>query len=168
MKVIRATLLAFSLLCIVLAFTMGSNAEPPPGDMEEFRKGEIIAEIRPGATIEAINERNRTVTIEQMYGTNFYRLRIPQGKSENKWIKRLEADADVLSASRNPVVISPSSVFARVTVGFPDGNPTPGGDRTTYLSQPDLFNHVTRLRGSSKGWWIPTEARVRKVGPCTI
>ena len=155
MKFIRAFLLPFVVLCVVAALSIHSHADPPAGDIEEFRKGEIVVEIKPGASIEAINERNRTITIERMYGTNFYRLRIPQGKSENKWIKRLGGDADVLSASPNPIVMSPSSVFARVTVGFPDGHPTPGCNRTTYISQPDLSNLLSlsdaQLRSRGEG-----------------
>src|SRR5258708_21101855 len=153
MKVIKASLLAFVAVCIVAALSMLSHAAPP--DMKGFRTGEIVVEIKPGSSIEAINKRNRTITIERMYGTNFYRLRIPRGKSENKWIKRLAGDEGVLSASLNPIVMSPSSVFGRVTVGFPDGHATPGGNRSDYISQPDLFNLLSlsdaQLRSRGEG-----------------
>ena len=139
MKFIKSILLPFVALCIVTSFSVRSHADPPADDMEEFRRGEVVVEIKPGASIEAINVRHRTITIERIYGTYFYRLRIPEGKSENKWVKRLAHDTDVLSASLNPAVMSPTAVFARATVGFPDGHPTPGYDQTDYISQPDLF-----------------------------
>ena len=155
MKFLKVILVTLVVLCSVAALSMRSQADQQAADIEEFRKGEVIVEIKPGASIEAINERNDTITIERMYGTNFYRLRIPQGKNENKWIKRLAHDRDVLSSSLNPIVMSPSSVFARVTVGFPDGDPTPGRSRTAYISQPDLFNLLSlsdaQLRSRGEG-----------------
>lgn len=139
MGFIKATLLLFVALCVITLLALRSPAGPPGGYTEAFRKGEVVVEIKPGAGVEAVNQRHATATIERIFGTNFYRLRIPQGKSETKWVRRLARDADVLSASVNPLVMSPSSVFARVTVGFPDGQATPGGDRAAYLSQPELF-----------------------------
>jgi hypothetical protein len=151
----KSILLFFVALCVITFLAMRSPANPTGADHEEFRKGEIVVEIKPGASIEAINRRQGTATIERIFGTNFYRLHIPQGKSENKWVRRLARDADVLSASLNPVVMSPSSVFARVTVGFPDGHATPGSDRTAYLSQPELFNLLNlsdaQLRSRGQG-----------------
>lgn len=156
MKFIRLILLPSILLCVVTALLMQPHqTAAAAGESEEFRKGEVIVEIAPGASIEAINERNRTTTIERIYGTNFYRLNVPQDKSENKWIKRLQRDAEVLSASLNPVVMSPTAVFARATVGFPNGHPTTGCNRTAYTSQPDLFNLLSlsdsQLRSRGKG-----------------
>ena len=140
MKSIKKILFLSIIICVfigvLMEFLRTVSAE---SKSEEFRKGEVIVEIKPSASIQEINERNRTTTIERLYGTNYYRLNIPPGSSEDKWIKRLERDSGVLSASLNPVVMSPTGVLARATVGFPDGNPSPGSDRTKYLSQPELF-----------------------------
>jgi len=104
-----------------------------------IKKGEIVVEIRPGASIESVNERNRTSTIVQIYGTNFYRLQIPPNKKEKKWRKRLAADPDVLSASLNPLMANPS-LFARATASFPDGFATPGFTSAAFGAQHDLFD----------------------------
>lgn len=140
MKFIRSFLLPLAVLCMVTSLSPRSHADPTASDVEEFRKGEVVVEIKPGAAIESVNGRHRTTTVERMFGTNFYRLRTPRGKNENKWLKRLAEDQDVLSASLNPLIMSPSTAFARSTVGFPDGHATPVGERAAYISQPDLFN----------------------------
>ena len=127
-------------VCLVTVGSSSSRADSLTANNEEFRKGEVVVEIKPGASIDAINKRNRTTTIERIFGTNFYRLQISQGKNENKWVKRLARDADVLSASLNPVVMSPVSVFGRSIVGFPDDHAKPGASRTDYISQPELLN----------------------------
>ncbi len=106
---------------------------------DEIRRGEIVVELQPGASIETVNERNRTTTILQIYGTNFYRLRIPANKKEKKWRKRLAADPDVLSASFNPVIANPS-LFARATASFPEGFATPGLSIAAFNAQQGLFD----------------------------
>src|ERR1043166_4731078 len=112
MKFNRLVLLLLAVICLLAVTSTRSRADSAAG-IEVFRKGEIVVEIKPGASINAINKRNRTSTIEQIYGTNFYRLRIPEGKSEDKWINRMSRDEDVLSASLNPVVTSPVTLFGR-------------------------------------------------------
>jgi hypothetical protein len=139
MKFIRLVLLLLAIVSLVTITSIRSRADSATG-IEEFRKGEVVVEIKPGASIDTINKRNRTATIERIYGTNFYRLRIPEGKSEDKWIKRMSRDEDVLSASLNPVVMSPVTVFGRSIVGFPDDHAAPGVSRTDYISQPELLN----------------------------
>src|SRR5215831_16934751 len=59
---------------------------------QDFRDSELIVEIRSGASIDSVNQRNRTTTIEQLNGTNFYRLSVPSKKNLKKWEKVLEAD----------------------------------------------------------------------------
>src|SRR6185436_1207494 len=108
---------------------------------DEIRKGEIVVELQPGASIDLVNERNRTSTILQIYGTNFYRLRIPANKKEKKWRKRLAKDPDVLSASFNPVVANPS-LFARSTASFPDGFATTGLTIDAFDAQVRLFDFL--------------------------
>jgi len=106
---------------------------------DDIRKGEVIVELQPGASIGPVNERNRTSTILHLHGTNFYRLRIPANKPEKKWRKRLAADPDVLSASLNPVISNPS-LFARATASFPEGFATPGLSVADFEAQQSLFN----------------------------
>ncbi|MBI3650213.1 MAG: S8 family serine peptidase [Acidobacteria bacterium] len=125
------------LLVFVLFSAPASHAQTP--DARPYIKGEVVVEIKPGATIDAINARQRTKTIEQIYGTNFYRLATPANKSENKWRKRLSKDEDVLSAELNPLVTSPS-LFGRSTTSFPDGFANTGLQQTDYLTQQSFFS----------------------------
>jgi subtilisin family serine protease len=130
------------LLSITLAaagLTLQTATATADDSTDEIRRGEVIVELQPGATIGPVNERNRTSTIVQIYGTNFYRLRIPTNKTEKKWRKRLAADPDVLSASFNPVISNPS-LFARATASFPDGFATPGLSVADFDSQQRLFD----------------------------
>jgi Subtilase family len=154
MKFIRLVLLFSLIVCLVTVSSTGSRADSS-ADIEEFRKGEVIVETKPGASIDKINERHRTTTIARIYGTNFYRLQVPQGKDENKWVKRLARDTDVLSASLNPVITSPVTVFGRSLVGFPGDHAIPGASRTEYISQLDLLNLLSlsdvRLRSRGAG-----------------
>src|SRR5689334_6478898 len=108
----KTTKWALSLLLVaalaVTAFPQQASDANAPSDQAEYRPGEVVVELRPGAAITDVNARFGTTTIQQIYGTNFYRLRTPKGKKENKWRKRLSKDADVLSAELNPVITYPS------------------------------------------------------------
>lgn len=146
------TLLATALAASALLYKAdGVAAAVPTG---EIRKGEIVVELQPGALIELVNERNRTSTILQIYGTNFYRLRIPANKKEKKWRNRLAADPDVLSASLNPVVANPS-LFARATASFPEGFATPWLTIADFEAQQRLFDLLkledVKLRSRGSG-----------------
>ena len=129
----RTALLA-AVLFVGLLVSSGQPAYAQAGN-REFVKGEIIVELKPGASIDALNARFGTQTLRRMYGTNFYRLGTPKGKKENKWRKRVAKDADVLSVSLNPVVLNPINVFARSTQNFPDGFAAPGKSEAEYLAQ---------------------------------
>jgi subtilisin family serine protease len=146
------TVLAITLAASAFSYHPAGVVAAAPND--EIRKGEVVVELQPGATIDLVNERNRTSTILQIYGTNFYRLRIPANKKEKKWRKRLAADPDVLSASFNPVVANPN-LFARATASFPDGFATPGLTIAAFDAQQRLFDLLklddVKLRSRGSG-----------------
>src|SRR5438128_4127922 len=152
MKFARVSFLPSLLICLTVFLAARSYADY---DAQEFRNGEIIIEIKPGASIDDVNARNHTATLQRIYGTNFYRLHIPPEKSDQKWLMRLGRDQDVLSAALNPLITNPVNVLARSTVGFPDGHARPGRPRTEYMSQPDLFNLLNlsdaQLRSRGEG-----------------
>ncbi len=128
----------FTLLFVFMLFlVVDSQAQTP--EALPFIKGEVVVEIKPGASIDAINARHRTKTIQQIYGTNFYRLATPANKSENKWRKRLRKDEDLLSAELNPLVTSPS-LFARSTSSFPDGFASVGFHLSDYTAQQQFYS----------------------------
>lgn len=155
MRFTRAVLMPFVVLSVFTTFSIKSQADSPSTTLQMFRPGELIVEIKSDSSIEEINERNRTTTIQRIYGTNFYRLRTPEGKSNNHWLNRLSRDKDVLSASFNPVVMNPPTVLSRSTVGFPDGHATPGRSRAEYISQANLYELLglgdTHLRSRGAG-----------------
>ena len=116
---------------------------PASGQAPEFKKGELIVEIHHEASIEAINARYGTSIKQRLYNTNFYLLATYKEKKEKKWRKRLRKDPDVISADLNPVVTTPS-LFARSTVGFPDGYARPGYKSNDFWGQQQLFDLIQR------------------------
>ncbi|HJQ71392.1 MAG TPA: S8 family serine peptidase [Blastocatellia bacterium] len=154
MKLMKVALVLVIMLVATARVSLDSNAPAPP-DAREYRRGEIVVEIEPGASIEAVNARHRTTTTQWIYGTNFYRLSVPSGKKESKWLKRLKKDKDVLSASLNAVVTSPTNLFGRSTQGFPEGFARPGLSLVDYQSQQALFDLLkleeVRLRSRGEG-----------------
>ena len=140
-------------LAIILFSIFSLSAQRSLADDSEgkFRKGEVLVEIKPGASIEAINARYGTSTIQCIYGTNLYRLATPRKKKENKFRKRLANDPDVLIAALNPVITTPVNVFGRAVIGFPGDDPTPGQVRADYVAQQlvgDLFAIQLRAKGA--------------------
>ncbi|HVG18465.1 MAG TPA: S8 family serine peptidase [Blastocatellia bacterium] len=143
--------LALIILCAAIAFSPRSGAQSfavRPDD--EVRRGQVVVEIRPGASIDAINARFGTATVARIYGTNFYRLATPNGKKENKYRKRLSKDADVLSASLNPLITTPINVFGRSVIGFPGDKPTRGQAQAHYLAQQSVGD-LSALHSRSRG-----------------
>ncbi|HKG22875.1 MAG TPA: hypothetical protein VKC34_13325, partial [Blastocatellia bacterium] len=69
-KLAKAASGAAVIISLLAAFSVTARAQSPTA----FRKGEVVVELKPGASIEAVNARNNTSTRLQIYGTNFYRL----------------------------------------------------------------------------------------------
>ena len=140
-----------SVALLILLLAAGLAIQTRAQTVEDFRRGEVLVEIRPGASIDAINERYETSTIQRIYGTNFYRLATKKGKKENKWRKKLAKDSDVLSAALNPVITTPINVFGRAVIGFPGDHPAAGQPRAGYVGQQlvgDLQAIQLRARGA--------------------
>lgn len=132
-----------------MVFYERANAQDGVSD---FRRGEVLVEIEPGASIDAINERYGTSTIQRIYGTNFYRLRTRNGKKENKFRKKLAKDSEVLSATLNPVITTPVNVFGRAVISFPGDRPATGQSRPSYVAQQLVGNlEAIQLRARGAG-----------------
>lgn len=145
------------LLATVLALSVAAPfpaQSPAPASQREFRKGEVIVELKPGASVDSVNQRIGTTTFQQIYGTNFYRLFTPRNKKEVKFRRRLERDSDVLSASLNPT-ISNLTLFGRSTFSFPGGFAAPGFTQEDFDGQQQLFNLLrlddVHIRSKGKG-----------------
>jgi hypothetical protein len=144
----KALFFALILFAVTAVFSTQSRAQ---SGIDDFRPGEVLVEIKPGASMDAINQRYGTSTIQRIYGTNFYRLGTPKRKKEAKFRKRLANDADVLSAALNPVITTPINVFGRAVIGFPGDHPATGQLRASYVAQAlvgDLVAIQLRARGA--------------------
>lgn len=139
--------LAFILLLTATAIAPRAHAQEAVAD---FRRGEVLVELRPGASIDAINAQYGTTTIQRIYGTNFYRLATPKNKKENKWRKKIAKNSDVLSATLNPVITTPINVFGRAVIGFPGDRPILGQGKPTYLAQ-QLVGDLAAIRERASG-----------------
>jgi subtilisin family serine protease len=146
-----ARLLGAAALALVFFFVAGSQpARAQSGSLPEVIPGEVLVEIKPGASIDAVIARYEMRVKQHIYGTNFYRLGTPKNKKEAKFRKRLANDPDVLSATLNPVITTPINVFGRAVIGFPGDHPTPGQTRAQYLAQ-QLAGDLVALQARSTG-----------------
>jgi hypothetical protein len=143
----KAISIALVLFVATAAFSRRAQAQEGVAD---FRRGEVLVEIKPGASIDAINQRYRTSTLQRIYGTNFYRLLTPKQKKEAKFRKKLAKDADVLSAVLNPVITTPINVFGRAVIGFPGDHPATGQLRESYLGQ-QIVGDLAAIQQRSRG-----------------
>lgn len=142
---------AISVLVVLFFVTALAAAPSVAQTIDDFQRGEVLVEVKPGASIDVINARYGTTTIQRIYGTNFYRLQTPKRKKENKFRKKLAKDQDVLSAALNPVITTPINVFGRAVIGFPGDHPTTGQEKANYLAQQlvgDLSAIQLRARGA--------------------
>jgi subtilisin family serine protease len=143
----RAFIVALSLVSVIAVAAQQAQAQ---NALDDYRRGEVLVEIKPGASIEAINQIFGTSTIQRIYGTNIYRLLTPKGKKEKKWQKKIARNGDVLSATLNPVITTPVNVFGRAVIGFPGDYPTPGQSRPGYLAQ-NLVGDLAAIQLRSRG-----------------
>lgn len=143
----------FSIVALALMIILAAGAPPAraqSGTLQAFVPGEVLVEIKPGASVEAVVARFGMGIKQRIYGTNFYNLLTPNGKKEAKFRKRLAKDADVLSAALNPVITTPVNVFGRAVMGFPGDRPTPGLGRDRYVMQ-QLVGDLAALGQQSTG-----------------
>src|SRR2546423_1205285 len=143
----------FNIVALALILCFAANALPAraqTASVPDFIRGEVLVEIKPGASIDALLARYGMSLKQRIYGTNFYRLGTPKNKKEAKYRKRLAGDPDVLSAALNPVITTPVNVFGRSVLSFPGDHPTPGQPRAQYLAQ-QLAGDLVALQARSTG-----------------
>jgi subtilisin family serine protease len=146
-----ANLLSVIVLAVIFFFVAGvPPAQAQSSSLPEYIRGEVLVEIRPGASIDAVMARYDMRLKQRIYGTNIYRLGTPNNKKEAKFRKRLANDADVLSAALNPVITTPVNVFGRSVLSFPGDHPTPGQPRAQYLAQ-QVAGDLVALQARSTG-----------------
>src|ERR1043165_5057544 len=126
-------IIALALMVFFVADSLPARAQS--GSVPDFVRGEVLVEIKPFASIDALVARFGMTVRQRIYGTNFYKLRTPNGKKEAKIRKRLANDPDVLSAALNPVITTPVNVFGRSVLSFPGDRPATGQARALYLAQ---------------------------------
>ena len=118
---------------------------PVPLETIAIRPGEVIVETKESGSIDQVNARHDTTTARRISGTNYYRLRIPSGQTEDVWRQQLESDPDVLSASLNRIVTSPFSVMSGAIMSFPDGEAQLQDGDSGYRQQRQVFEGLFKL-----------------------
>ena len=99
--------LKFLALFCALALIVTLLVAPPfavKGDgsyQDGFRPGEMVAILRAGANINAFNGRHGTATLEQLAGTNSYRLSLPPGADVVAFLNAVAGDPDLQSGQPN-------------------------------------------------------------------
>jgi thermitase len=97
MKSTRLTLFSFVLVTLLLLAAPLTYAKA--GD--SFRLGEINVEVAAGVSITTINARYGTSVLEQIGGTNLYRLRLPAGADVLAVREQMGLDLDIVFAEPN-------------------------------------------------------------------
>jgi subtilisin family serine protease len=92
----------FSLVC-VLGLLLAMIVTPARGDSfaDDFIPGEVVVTLKPGRNINSFNARFGTTTLEQLTGTNTYRLRLRTGDEVVNVLDEIQADPDVQAAQPN-------------------------------------------------------------------
>ncbi|MEW6213528.1 MAG: S8 family serine peptidase, partial [Acidobacteriota bacterium] len=132
--------ITYSMIFLIFLSTCLLSPSRHQAQTSVSRPGDIIVNIREGASIDDINSRHGTTTRQQILGTNFYELYAPAGRSIKKTLRRLRRDRDIASASMNHLI---ATVFARSIMTFPDSRPEADHSESDYRLQPQL---VEKLR----------------------
>ena len=146
----------FRLACALLFFLL--LIAPPfsvRGDdyLDDFRPGELLVTLKPGANINQFNARNGTSTLEVLSGTNSYRLGIPSWETVEGKLGQIASDPDLLSAQPNfehrpPEIRQGSMAFIdQGSMAFIDGQ----SPANFYGQPPALRVRVNEAHALSRG-----------------
>jgi subtilisin family serine protease len=141
---------AFALFTILIAPPFSVRGDD---NMDDFRPGELLVTLRPGANINQFNARNGTSTLEVLTGTNSYRLGIPSGETVEGKLGQIASDPDLLSAQpnfehRSPEVRQGSMAFLdQGSMAFLDGQ----SPANFYGQAPALRVRVNEAHALSRG-----------------
>ena len=146
-----AALLSVSLLLVACDGTTQSgpagppsSPEPPspPGQPPAFNPEQVLVRLAPGASIETINARYGTRTLEAVEAQRVYLLGLPEGESVDEFLARVIQDPDLSTAAPNARVDAPEAQ-GRSTIAFAD----------PALEQPDYDDQeaLDRIR-AAEAW----------------
>jgi subtilisin family serine protease len=88
-------------ICVAVLVGLPSLALDDSTITDLFRPGEIVVTLRPGASVSSFNARHNTTTLEQLAGTNSYRLGLTPGETVEQKLGAVSGDPDLLSAQPN-------------------------------------------------------------------
>lgn len=94
----------FSLFFVLgLLLTMIVTPAPVRGDIfeDDYIPGEVVITLRPGRNINNFHARFGTTTLEQLSGTNTYRVKLKPGDVVVDVLDEIQADPDVEAAQPN-------------------------------------------------------------------
>ncbi len=111
-------ILAFTTLFMSTVFAQ-SRERIERGDSartRSIRTGEVIVRLSPEAKIAHLNGRQGTRTLEQIPGTDYYLLELPEGAKTSDRLKRLSDEPGIIEAAPNfsyraPEVLQTSQAF---------------------------------------------------------
>lgn len=94
---------------------VGRSVRDGSGRRERFRSSQIIVRLAPGAKISRLNGRFGTQTLEQLPGTDYYLLQLPEGEAVADRLSRM-SDEGLTAVAPNyhyqsPEVLQTSQAF---------------------------------------------------------
>lgn len=110
-----------------------------------FRPRQVIVQLKPGALVDPVNDRNDTTIIKRLAGTDFYLLRVAEGIDESVAVNQLKQDASVADASLNRVLQSPFTSLSQSIMSFPDGYAVPHQSESDYKLQAQFLDGQLNL-----------------------
>ena len=123
---------------------------------DTFQPGEINVSLAAGVDVATINARYETAVLEQIAGTNIYRLRLPAGADVFQVKAQMELDAAIVFAEPNynyqaPEVRQSSQAFVdQSSQAFVDGQ-APGN----FFGQAQLNRlRLTQAHAYTRGWGV--------------
>ena len=118
---------------------------PAPPAVADFQPDQVIVELKPGPSINDVNARNGTTTINQIPGTAYYLVGSPPGSNTQVIQAQLASDPAVQNADFNYLVYQPFDVSSRSIMGFPYDHATPGKTESDYEGQRQLLDQYLGL-----------------------
>ena len=118
---------------------------PVPDVVEDFQQSQVVVQVKPGASINDVNHRNGTTTINQIGGTQYYLVGTPPGSDTQAMQTQLAADPGVQNADLNYLVHEPFEVASGSIMGFPNDHAVPGKTQGDYEAQRQAISQLLGL-----------------------
>lgn len=143
-RLLLAALLSASLLTTACDGTTESGpagpSNPPPASPPAFNPQQVLVRLAAGVSIETINARYGTRTLDAVETQRVYLLELPEGVSVDAFRAQISQDPDLITSAPNARVDAPEAQ-GRSTIAFAD----PALEQSDYEDQGAL----DRIRASA-------------------